>query len=398
MPTRSLQQRLLIYNARLFTPNHPGLFGWLLAENGLIRAIGFGNTPDFSSDDSIQSLDAQGHMLLPGFIDLHVHGAMGHEVMDASPAGLEVMARFYASHGVTSFLATTWTAGRASIVKALDLAEEMQGRIRGGATLLGVHLEGPYLNPVRCGAQDVNHIRRAEKEEALEFLNSGVIRLLALAPEFDENLWLIDECVRRGITVSAAHTAANYEQMQKAVERGVSQLTHSYNAMQGLGHREPGTIGAGMALPQVQCELIADNIHVHPIAQKILLDVKTPAGIILVTDAVRAAGLPEGEYRLDERSIQIREGAVRLPDGTLAGSVLTMERALRNLCAASGRPLAEMWVTSSLNAARAIGVSAQKGSLEVGKHADLVLLDESFNVQLTAIEGERVFSSSQNAS
>jgi N-acetylglucosamine-6-phosphate deacetylase len=389
-------QRLFIHNARLITPNHPGLLGWLLAENGLIRAIGFGNTPDFSSDDSIHSLNAQGQLLLPGFIDLHVHGAMGHEIMDASATGLEEMARFYAAHGVTSFLATTWTAGRESLIKALDLAEEMQGRIQGGATLLGVHLEGPYLNPARCGAQDINHIRRAEREEALEFLDSGVIRLLALAPEFEENLWLIDECVRRGITVSAAHTAANYEQMQRAVEHGVTQLTHSYNAMQGLGHRELGTIGAAMALPQVQCELIADNIHVHPAAQKILVDVKTPAGVILVTDAVRAAGLSEGEYMLDERSIHIRDGAVRLTNGTLAGSVLTMERALQNICAATGRPVEDMWVTSSLNAARAIGVSAQKGSLEVGKHADLVLLDESFNVKLTVIEGEVVFSSSQN--
>ena len=312
---RSSPQRLLIHNARLFVPNHPGLPGWLLAEDRLIRAVGFGNTPDFSSDHSLQTLNAQGHMLLPGFIDLHVHGAMGHEVMDASPAGLEEMARFYASHGVTSFLATTWTASRTSLVKALDLAEEMQGRIRGGATLLGVHLEGPYLNPVRCGAQDVNHIRRAEKEEALEFLNSGVIRLLALAPEFDENLWLIDECVRRGITVSAAHTAANYAQMQKAVERGVTHLTHSYNAMQALGHQEPGTIGAAMALPQVQCELIADNIHVHPVAQKILVDVKTPAGIILVTDAVRAAGLPEGEYRLDEARFRFGMAPCACPMG-----------------------------------------------------------------------------------
>ncbi|HKY53690.1 MAG TPA: N-acetylglucosamine-6-phosphate deacetylase [Anaerolineales bacterium] len=385
-------QSLLIQNARLFTPNHPGLVGWLLIENGLIRALGFGNTPDFSYETSLQLIDAQGENLLPGFIDLHVHGAMGHEVMDASVSGLEEMARFYVLHGVTSFLATTWTANRESINKALDLVNELQGRIPGGATLLGAHLEGPYLNPTRCGAQDIKFIRRAEKEEALEFLESGVIRLLALAPEYDENLWLIEECVRRGITISAAHTAANYEQMQKAVEHGITHLTHSYNAMQGLGHRELGTIGAAMALPQIQCELIADNIHVHPAAQKILVDVKSPSGVILVTDAIRAAGLPEGDYILDERSIHIRDGAVRLPNGTLAGSVLTMERALQNICAATGRSLEEMWVTSSLNAARAIGVSAQKGSLEVGKDADLVLLDTSFNVKLTAITGEIVFS------
>lgn len=389
-------QRLLIHNARLFTPNHPGLPGWLLAEHGLIRAIGFGDTPDFSSAGSVQSLDANGQNLLPGFIDLHVHGAMGHELMDASPTGLQAMARFYASHGVTSFLATTWTGSRASLNKALELVEEMQGRVQGGATILGVHLEGPYLNPVRCGAQAVSHIRRAKKEEALEFLDHGVIRLLALAPEYDENLWLIDECVRRGITVSAAHTTASYEQMQKAVEHGVTHLTHSYNAMQPLGHREIGTIGAAMVLPQINCELIADNVHVHPAAQKILVDVKTPSGIILITDAIRPAGLPVGDYILDERPIHTREGAVRLSDGTLAGSVLTMERALKNVCAATGRPLEEMWVTSSLNPARAIGVSSQKGSLETGKEADLVLLDESFNVSLTVAQGEVIFSSNEN--
>jgi N-acetylglucosamine-6-phosphate deacetylase len=162
--------------------------------------------------------------------------------------------------------------------------------------------------------------------------------------------------------------------------------------MQPLGHRELGTIGAAMALPQIQCELIADNIHVHPAAQKILVDVKTPSGVILVTDAIRSAGLPDGEYMLDARPIQIRDGAVRLTDGTLAGSVLTMERALQNVCASTGRPLEEMWVTSSLNAARAIGISARKGSLEIGKDADFVLLDDSFEVGMTIIQGEIVFS------
>ena len=388
--------RLLIHNAQLFTPNHRGLMGWLLIERGLIYAIGFGNTPDFSKDESIQTLDAHGNMLLPGFIDLHVHGAMGHEVMDASASGLEEMARFYASHGVTSFLATTWTASRASILNALQLVEEMQGPIRGGATLLGGHLEGPYLNPARCGAQDMNLIRRAERDEALEFLDTGVIRLLALAPEFDENLWLIEECVRRGITVSAAHTTASYEQMQRAAEYGITQLTHSYNAMQGLGHREVGTIGAAMTLPQIQCELIADNIHVHPAAQKILVDVKGRSGVILVTDAIRAAGLPDGDYILDERTVHVQNGAVRLPDGTLAGSVLTMEKALRNVCSATSRPVSEMWETSSLNAARATGISSQKGSLEVGKDADLVLLDEHLNVKFTIVRGQIVYSSSEN--
>jgi N-acetylglucosamine-6-phosphate deacetylase len=384
--------RLLIHNARLFTPYQAGRMGWLLVEDRQIRSIGFGDVPKFSDGHPLQQLDAQGQRLLPGFIDLHVHGAMGHEVMDASPGGLQEMARFYASHGVTSFLATTWTATRDSILKALEMVEEMRGPIEGGATLLGVHLEGPYLHPARCGAQDVRLIRRAEREEAIKFLDSGMIRLLALAPEFDENLWLIDECVKRGITVSAAHTTANYEQMQRAAAHGVTQTTHTFNAMQGLSHREPGTVGAALTIPEICCELIADNIHVHAAVQKILVDVKKPAGVILITDAVRAAGLPEGEYMLDDRPVTIREGAVRLADGTLAGSILTMERALQNLCTATGRPLEELWVTSSLNAARAIGVSSRKGSLEAGKDADLVLLDDSFHVIFTVAEGQVVYS------
>ena len=387
-----MTKRLLIYNARLFTPHHPGQLGWLLVKDAQIHLIGFGRRPILPAHSDVQELDADGNRLLPGFIDLHVHGAMGHEVMDASASGLGEMARFYASHGVTSFLATTWTAGREAIVKALELVEEMRGPIQGGATLLGVHLEGPYLNPARCGAQDVRQIRRAEREEALDFLDRGVIRLLALAPEYDENLWLIEECVKRGITVSAAHTAAGYEQMQIAAAHGVTQVTHTFNAMQELGHREPGTVGAALTIPQISCELIADNIHVHPAVQKILLDVKTPSGVILITDAIRAAGLPEGEYMLDERSVNIQDGAVRLADGTLAGSILTMERALQNLCSATGRSLEELWVTSSLNAARAIGISSRKGSLEAGKDADFVLLDNSFEVQLTVAQGEVLYS------
>ncbi len=384
-------QRLLIHHARLFTPHHPGRTGWLLVEGGQIRSIGFGRAPDFEAGSAVQRVDAQGDMLLPGFIDLHVHGAVGHELMDASPTGLEAMAHYYASHGVTGFLATTWTSSREAILKALELVEEMRGPIRDGATLLGVHLEGPYLHPDRCGAQEVNHIRRADREEALEFLDTGVIRLLALAPEFEENHWLIDECLKRSITVSAAHTTASYEQMRVAVNRGVSHVTHTFNAMQPLGHREPGTVGAALTMPQLSCELIADNVHVHPAAQKILVDSKTPDGVILITDSIRPAGLPAGDYMLDDRSVNNRTGAVRLSDGTLAGSILTMERALQNVCAATGRPLTEMWPTSSLNAARAIGLSSCKGSLEVGKDADLVLLDEAFKVHLTIAQGEIVF-------
>jgi N-acetylglucosamine-6-phosphate deacetylase len=384
-------ERILIDNAHVFTAVHDWNPGWLLTEGKRIRLMGAGQPPEFSDGEVTRRVDAAGKRLLPGLIDLHVHGAMGYEAMDASVEGLQAMAQFYARHGVTGFLPSTWTASGGDIRAVLDSMSTVMGPALGGAAVLGVHLEGPYLNPVRCGAQDAELIRRADRREALDFLETGLVRLIAIAPEYEENLWLIDECVRRGVTVSMGHTAATYEQVQTAVAHGLKHATHCYNAMTGLGHRELGTVGAAMSIPQITCELIADNIHVHPGAQQILVRAKGPDGVVLVTDAVRGVGLPDGEYRIDHRTITIRNGGAYLPGGTLAGSTLTMERALRNVLAATGLTLKEGWRMSSLNAAREIGFSAAKGSLEVGKDADLVIMDADFNVHLTMVEGNVVY-------
>lgn len=382
---------LLIHNAHVFGPHADWNPGWLLAESGRIRLLGRGLAPDLGLGPETRVVDAQGRALLPGFIDLHVHGAVGYEAMDASPEGLCAMARFYARHGVTSFLPTTWTATRDDIRRALQAVRAALGPVPGGATILGAHVEGPYLNPAKCGAQDVRLIRRADPDEAREILDSGVVRLLALAPEYEANLPLLDECVRRGITVSAAHTAASYDQMRAAVARGLSQVTHTFNAMSPLGHREPGAAGAALALPELRCELIADNIHVHPAAIKILAEAKGSAGVMLITDAIRGAGMPPGDYQIDTRTVAIKDGAVRLPDGQLAGSILTMDRALQNLRQSTGRPLRDLWPMTSRNAAQAIGLSSRKGSLEAGKDADLVLLEPDGEVGLTVAEGEVVY-------
>lgn len=385
------EDRLLIYNANLLTPSGSLNPGWLLTAGKTIHALGAGTPPEIDDLQDPRQIDAQGAAVMPGFIDLHVHGGYGHDTMDASLDGLRGMAHFYAQHGVTSFLATTWTASREETLIALEAIAGVTGSIPGGATLLGAHLEGPYLNPAKCGAQDVRLIRRASQQEAMEFLDTGCVRLVALAPEYPENLWLIDACVRGGITVAAGHTMAGYEEMHVAVQHGLSQVTHCFNGMRGFGHRDLGTVGAAMALPELDCELIADNIHVHPAAQKILLDVKGDERVILVTDAVRAAGLPDGAYALGERAVTLSSGAVRLPDGSLAGSVLTMEKALENLCRAAGRTVETAWQLSSLNAARAIGVASNKGSLEAGKDADLVLLEADYTVRMTLVEGMPVF-------
>ena len=344
--------RLLIHNGHIFTSVDHWQPGWLLTENRRILNLGPGTPPAYPEGFISQVVDGTGLLLLPGFIDLHVHGALGHDTMDASPDGLRQMAVFYARHGVTGFLATTWTAARGRIMAVLGVVKKILGPIAGGANLLGAHLEGPYLNAERSGAQDPSLIRRANREEALEWLDTGVVRLIALAPEFQENLWLVEECVRRGITVAAGHTTADFPAMQQAVTLGLRQVTHCFNAMPGLNHRQPGTVGAAMTFPQLACELIADNIHVTPEVQKILVQVKGPSRVILVTDAVCGAGLPDGDFKQDSRTLMIRDGAVRLTDGTLAGSTLTMERALANIQWSTGLSLAETWPMSSLNAAR----------------------------------------------
>ena len=382
----------LFTNAKLITPTGLHSPGWLRVEESRITGLGQGQPPAIVPDSIVQVIDCQGRYLMPGFIDLHVHGALGHEVMDADPEGLRAMAQFYAAHGVTGFLATTWTASRDAIRKVLETLGPLTGLIPGGASLLGIHLEGPYLNPVRCGAQDTAFIRRADPSEAVEFLETGLVRLVALAPEFPENLWLVDECLRRGVTVSAGHTDATYDQMAVAVQHGVRQVTHCYNAMSPFNHRAPGVVGAALHFPEIRCELIADNIHVHPAALQLALQAKGPEGIILITDAIRGAGMPEGEYPIDDhRRMTIKDHVARLPDGTIAGSVLTLERGLRNLAAATNRPFPELWAASSRNAAQAIGLGQRKGSLLSGYDADLVLLDAGGNVEMTFVSGELVY-------
>lgn len=387
----TVTNQILLHNARVFGPLRDWYPGWLLVSGGKISLIGAGTPPELPRESLTRTVDAGGRIILPGFIDVHAHGGMGHEAMDASADGIKTMAQFYAKHGVTAFLPTTWAATGEAIGRVIDTVSGMIGPVANGATILGVHLEGPYLNPKHSGAQDVKLVRPANRDEALKFLDSGIVRLITLAPEFLENEWLIAECVRRGITVSLGHTAATYEEVKKAVQMGVTHDTHTYNAMVGLSHREPGTVGGVMTSPEILCELICDNIHVHPAAQKVLIRAKSPDGVILVTDCTRGTGMPEGQYPIDNRTITIKDGIARLPDGTIAGSILTMERALKNAMAASGLSLSEAWPMTSLNAARNIGVSAQKGSIEVGKDADLVVLGDDLDVQMTIANGIVVF-------
>jgi len=383
-----MSRPLLITNAQIVV-SHQALANWLLVRDGVIDSFGSGDPPPVSD---AQHRDACGAWLLPGFIDLHVHGAIGHDTMDADPAGLQEIARFFARHGVTSFLPTTMTAPHDRVVRALKVVREMMDYPTGGAQILGAHLEGPYINPAMPGAQNPAYVRRATKAETRELLDVGAIRRITLAPEFPENRAFIADAVTQGITVSAGHTQATPDDLREAIRLGLRYATHTFNAMVGLHHRSPGTAGAALAFDELTCELISDGIHVHPLVIKILIRAKEVARVVLITDAMAGAGMPDGQYELGGLAVTVADGQARLTQGgALAGSVLTFERGFQIACEAVGMSVKDAWYISSGNAAHALGTDFRKGQIERGYDADLVLLNDAGEVQTTIVRGEIVY-------
>jgi len=378
----------LIINSEIYLPDQTISNGWLLVNGKFIENFSSGVFPETIDSSAIQIIDGSGLKLLPGFIDTHVHGAVGFETMDHSIDGLYQMSHFYALHGVTSFLPTTWSAQPSKLLPVLETIKTLKGRTPNGATILGAHLEGPFINPKKAGAQNQKNIFSPAPENFSPLLNLDIIRLITIAPEIENSEWLIKTCLQNNITVSAGHTNADYKTMKHAFDLGIRQTTHTFNAMTGLHHREPGGVGAALTDNRISCELIADNIHLHPAVLDLAYRAKTRDKIILVTDAILGTGLPDGNYPIGDRYITITDGIARIPEGNLAGSTLTMDHAIRNLINATGKTLAEVLPTATINPARAIGVANHKGSIERNKDADLILMDETLKIVLTIVEGK----------
>ena len=379
--------RLLLTNAMVCSPGAPCAEGYVLVEDGIIGDIGQGAPPQIGGE----RLDLGGLTLAPGFIDLHAHGALGRDTMDADPAALREMAAFYARHGVTSFLATTMTAPQEQILDALRAIGQVRDEGSGGAQLLGAHVEGPYIDVERRGCQDANLVRCAAPDEYGPILDTGAVRLVTLAPEYAENRTLIAAARERGVVIAAGHTRASYEELLAAVELGISQVTHMFNAMEPLHHRKPGVVGGALALDALRCEVIADNVHVHPAVLKVAVRAKGVDGIMLVTDAMSGTGMPDGEYTLGGLRVTVRGGEARLADGTLAGSTLTLDRAVANIMAAAEIPLSDAVTMATRTPARALGLEGHKGAIAPGMDADLVALDDDVRVRLTIVGGRVVY-------
>lgn len=354
--------------------------GFIEQENGRITRI----EGEPVSESQVRHDAVALPIVLPGFIDVHVHGGGGHDTMEGGEAALQ-MSKLHVRHGTTSLLATTMTAPLEDIRNAIAaLAPVCRERAKNGARVLGVHLEGPYISPAKLGAQP-DFAKPASLEEIHALHALAPIRLITLAPELPGTLELIAQLRAEGFQVQIGHTAGTYEDGVAALQHGAGGFTHLFNAMTGLHHREPGMVGAALAHARY-AEVIPDLLHVHPGAIRVAM--RSIPCMFCVTDSTAAAGMPDGDYKLGSHTVTKCMGGVRLPDGTLAGSTLTMDQALRNLVG-MGLEIEDASKRVSSYAAEYMGLS-DRGLLAVGAWADLVVMDRALQLQRVVVEGEEI--------
>lgn len=378
-------QPIAIYAARAFTPFEEIPDAVIVVQGSKISAVGPRGKVDLPRN--AREVRAAGKTIAPGFVDVHIHGAGGHDVMEGTREALEIISATVAAHGTTSLVATTVTASdRETCASVAGIAHFILNTSQYAsrelsAEVLGIHFEGPFISPARRGVHPVKWIVLPSPDLFAQFLREarGTAQILTLAPELPGALDLISTARQAGLVVSLGHTDATYEQAQAAIEAGATHAAHVFNAMRPFSHRGTGVIGAVLTSPKVSAELIADGVHVDDAAMRMLVELKTPERTILVSDGISATGMPDGKYQLGTFEVKVSGGVARNAEGKLAGSTLTLDRALRNMVAL-GVPLASALPMVTANPARQIGLATRKGVLAPGADADLVFLDEKLEV------------------
>ncbi|MGL6108050.1 N-acetylglucosamine-6-phosphate deacetylase [Romboutsia sp.] len=334
-------------------------------------------------------IDANGKYVSPGLIDIHVHGSNGSDTMDDNDDAIPNISKSLCKNGVTSYLPTTMTMDTVDIYKAFDRISLAMKSSIGGARVLGAHMEGPFINVKYKGAQNSNFIIKPSYNFVKDYIDS--IKIISYAPEMDDDFSFTEEIKEKSdTTLSICHTQCTYELGKKYVEKGVSNITHLFNAMTPLNHREPGIVGLAL-MTDVYCELIADKIHVNKELFQFVLKTKGKDKVILITDCMRAGCMKDGEYDLGGQKVIVKDNAARLESGSLAGSVLTLNKAVYNFFENTDLGINEAIQLASLNPAKSISVDNRKGSLEIGKDADIAIFDEDMNCHLTIVEGQIVY-------
>ncbi len=365
------------------------IYGKTLVYDDTITEI----TSDFEPSEADEVTDVCGNMITAGLVDLHIHGYAGFDTSDGSPEDIKKMALLLAQNGVTSWCPTTMTVSQPEILKAFDAVRAAKSDIESGAAhgarILGVNCEGPFISPNKKGAQDGKYILPPSADFVIK--NSDIIKLVTIAPEMDDNCREIKKIAEStDVVISMGHTEATLEQARLAIESGARHVTHLYNAMPHLDHRAPGLIGAVMTDRRVSCEMIADTFHINPALFEMTAQLKGDK-LVLITDCMRAGGMPDGSYTLGGQPVTVHGVECRLEDGTIAGSVLKLNCAVRNLKNNTRLPLWKAINAASLNAADSIGESGRIGSIAKGKYADFAVMDKDFNVKMTVVGGETVY-------
>ncbi|MEK4217224.1 N-acetylglucosamine-6-phosphate deacetylase [Bacillus sp. FSL L8-0222] len=388
---------LLLSGISIVTENEVIKNGYVGVKDGKISAVSTERPKEQYSKEIQGPKDA---VLLPGMIDIHIHGGYGADTMDASFSALDAMSSRLPEEGTTSFLATTITQEHGQISQALVNARDWKSAEESsslGAELIGIHLEGPFVSPKRAGAQPKEWIRPSDlalfkkwQQEA-----GGLIKIVTLAPEEDQQFELIRYLKDESIIASMGHTDADSALLLEAFEAGASHMTHLYNAMSQFHHREPGVIGTALAHEGYVTELIADGIHSHPLAAKLAFLAKGSSKLILITDSMRAKGLKDGVYEFGGQSVTVKGKTALLPDGTLAGSILKMNEGARHMRAFTNCSWTDIANITSANAAKQLGIFDRKGSITEGKDADLVIVSSECEVLLTVCRGNIAFKSKE---
>lgn len=339
--------------------------------------------------DNCQIIDAKGMYISPGLIDIHIHGSKGSDVMDNTVEAINTISSSIATSGVTGYLPTTMSMKKERIQNAFIAIKDAINTENKGAKILGIHVEGPFININYKGAQNANFIVKPDFDLIKDY--TDLIKIISYAPEVDENLEFTKKVKEEtDIVLSICHSNAKYAEAMESINCGVSNITHLFNGMSPLTHREPGVVGAALA-SDVYCELIADKIHVSKDVYQIVLNNKGKEKVVLITDSMRAASMEDGEYELGGQPVFVKGNSARLENGSLAGSVLTLNKAVYNFFENTKLSLHEAINLASLNPAKSINIDKDKGSIEVGKDADIAIFDENMNCYLTIVEGQLVY-------
>ncbi len=383
--------KLALSGGKIITPFRIVNNAILTIENGKIS--GLLKTQDLTLKEKYRVIDVHGKTISPGFADLLVHGGSGHGFSDNSNESIEKISSYFLKNGSTTILASLFAKPEKLLLQDLKrVAEYIESHP--DTNIQGIHMEGPYLNKLFKGAMNESYLWKPNLESWNKIWEAsrGYIKIMTIAPEIPGAVKVMQAAAKEGVVLSIGHSMASYDEVENAIDNGAAHVTHIFNAMQPFHHRTPGVILGSLLHNELKIELIADTLHVHPAVMQLLLKLKGASGIILVSDSIRAGGMHEGEYEFADQKIYLKGKKAYLKDGTLAGSTLTLNLAVKNMVEAAGAKITEAVRMASLNGLKVLGLNDRKGILAAGKDADVVVFNDKYEVEMTILKGNIVYS------